>query len=173
MIVETNSLTTIAVGSQKASTEPGDTSLKLPNLILPTIELMEPVVIFPDNNNVTTQSFTQSRFLSRTNQAGASSLIVRMGPGLWRLSFDWMIKYSYAAAVAFNTKENNVRLICPIGGISVDLITMLVLQSGLLIKKYECRVLLRENSELYLVVGATGAADFLDSNLNMVGEKLL
>lgn len=173
MIVETNSLTTIAVGAAKAQTEAGDTSLKLPNLIMPVIELIEPTQIAGLSTQLMQTSFQRNLFTSRTNQATASISFCLLGRGLWELRFNWTERFSFAAPLTFNTNSNHVQITSPIGGISAILATFLPVQNGSFQQSWNSRVLLRENAEIFLAVEVTTAADFLDSNLTLNASKLL
>lgn len=173
MIVETSSLTTIGVGTARSQPEEGDSTLKIPNLLLPGLELMEPTTVFPDINVEQTSSFVISRFLSKNNGPSTAVTVIKLSRGLWRLTFDYTLKSTYAAPIAFNTKENNVRIVSPTGGASMDVLTILPIQSGEFQRQATWRILLRQQADINLNVGATGAADFLDVVLNICGEKLL
>lgn len=173
MIVETQSLTTIGVGAQKTQTEPGDAALRIPNLVLPNLELMEPTVIFPAISSDQLSSFTTSLFLSRTNLPSTSFNIVQLSKGLWRFFIDYNIKQTFAAVIPFNTKENNIRIISPLGGVSMDLLTIMPIQSGYFTKQASIRLLLRDSGQLVISVPATGVTDFWDAAVNVVAEKLL
>jgi hypothetical protein len=173
VIVETQSLTTIAVGAQKAQTEAGDTALRIPNLILPSVELMEPTSIQVFSATVNLNSFLQHRFISTNNQAAFSYQFCTLGKGLWLLRFNWTLKQTLAAPVAFNTNGNYVRIAIPPGGTTSILATFNPIQSGSFDKSWETKVLLRENAEIQLGTDVTGAADFLDMNLCLNAVKLL
>lgn len=174
MIVETNSLTTIGVGAQKTQTEPGDATLKIPNLLLPVLELVEPATIFPDTTAQQQTSFVRSLFVSRNNQVSALFTIIFLSKGLWQLSFDYNIKMSFAAAIAFNTTGDLIRIISPVGGVSQTLLCHLPqATAGYFSKQHTVKLLLRDAAEIQLAVSDTGAADFMDTHVNMVGIKLL
>lgn len=173
MIVEVGALTTIGVGTQRVQTEPGDTVLKIPNIVLPAIELMEPTTCFPDINAEQTTSFVVSRFFSQNNAAATAVTVIKLAKGLWRLTMEYSIKCTYAAAIPFNTKDNNIRIISPTGGANMDLMTIMPRQSGEFYRQTTIRILLRQQADINMNIGTAGAADFLDTTLNICGEKLL
>jgi len=174
VIVETNSLTTISVGSQKSQTEPGDTALKIPNLILPSIELMEPTQITPLTSQIMQSSFVRSQYYARNNQAAGSAIFCTLGKGLWELDFRWNHRFLYAAAPAGANTNNYVQIVSPIGGISCFLAALL--PTGAIanyVQGWRNRVLLRENAEIQIGYDVTGAADFLETLLMISAQKLL
>lgn len=173
MIVETQSLTTIGVGASKTQTEPGDATLKIPNLILPVIEIVEPTQVSPLAQQVNTASFIRSAYASRNNVTSNQILFCTIGRGYWHLRFIWTHRFTWAAPVTFNTNGNFVLLVSPIGGISSSLATVLPAQSGSFTTRWENRILLRETAEIYIGVDATGAADFLETNLHINASKIL
>jgi len=173
VIIETTSLTTIGVGSQKVQTEVGDAALRIPNLILPAIELMEPTSILPDVNADQYTSFLRNRYVYRTNQASADFTVIRLGKGLWDISFQWSLRIAFAAPVPFNTVPNYVRLVSPIGGINNILAALHLVQNEHVTIERRFKILLREVGAIDLGVGVTGAADFLESDISMCGVKLL
>ena len=173
MIVESNSLVTIGLGTQKQLTEVGDTSLKIPNIILPSLELMEPTSVAGLAGDLMTTSFIRSLFQSRNNQAQVSTLFATLSPGLWRLNFDFSIKVTTATVIPFNTKGDTVTLVSPIGGVSSDILTYVMRSTGAFSVVKTIRILLRERAEIYHGVSITGAGDFIDSTLNLCAEKLL
>ena len=174
MIVETNSLTTISVGTSKSQTEPGDTALRIPNLILPHIELQEPTEIAPNNLRVMVSSFQRSQYFSRNNQASAVFVLATLGRGLWQLNFCWEHRFLFAAAPAGANNNNFVQIVSPVGGISCLLASLL--PTGAVANyryAWSNRLLLRENAEIQIGVDVTGAADFLETNLSINAIKLL
>lgn len=173
MIVETQSLTTVGVGAAKVQPEVGDSVIRLPNVMLPNITLMEPTVIFPDLNVPQSTSFIVNKFVSRTNQASVGSDVIRLGKGLWALTVRLCVRLSFAAPLAFNTNGFTAYLISPIGGVSNVLLTLNPDQTGYFQTDLNCRLLLRDTGLLGYTLPATGAADFIDSNMSVVGEKLL
>lgn len=173
MICETNSLTTIGVGAQRAQTEAGDTALRIPNLILPTIALMEPTQLAPSNTDVSEKSLVRNSFSSRNNQVGATITLATLAKGLWDITLNYALKFSYAAPIAFNTNENTILLVSPLGGISSILLNQFPVQAGELYKSASFRVLLFSSGQINYTVGATGAADFLDANVTIIANKLL
>lgn len=174
MLVETQSLTTISVGTQKSQTEPGDTTLRIPNVILPSIELIEPTQIAPNNSEVMQNSFQRSQYFSRTNQVAATFPFCRLGRGLWELRFSWIHRFLYAAAILGANNNNFVQLVSPVGGISVILSSLLPVGTTVGYQQFfGARLLLRETGEIQIGVDVTGAADFLETNLSLNASKLL
>lgn len=173
MIVETQSLTTISVGSQKAQSEQGDTAIKIPNIMLPVIELVEPTLLNPLSNYVNQSSFQSVSFYSKTNLAAGVFTLCTLGKGYWVLDWLWNLKVQYAAVVPFNTNGNVVQLVSPIGGASANLGSQLPYQTGFSSVRWFNRLLLRENAEIAVGFGLTGAADFLDGNIHLNAVKLL
>jgi len=174
VIVETNSLTTISVGTQKSQTEAGDTALRIPNIILPSIELQEPTEIAPTNVRVMQASFQRSQYYARTNQAAASFIHCTLGRGLWELNFNWEHRFLYAAAPAGANNNNFIQIVSPVGGVSAILASLLPTGA---IANYRTiwtnRFLLRESAEIQIGVDVTGAADFLETNFSVNAIKLL
>lgn len=173
MIVETNAITTIGVGAQKTVTEPGDTTLKIPNLLFPSLELQDPTTVFIDTNVAQVSSFCANRFVSRNNSASGAFLLATIAKGYWEFSFSWAMKTTFAAPFPFNAAVDRLDLISPIGGVSAALMVMLPYQNGSLQQNHVCRLLLRDNAQLSLAFSATGAADFLDSWISLQARKLL
>ena len=173
MIVESSVLTTVGVGTARSQTEAGDTALKLPNIVLPVIELQDPTQVAVDINAAQATSFFLSRFISRTNSISAALTICTLAKGLWHLSIDYSLKTLYAAPIPFNTNSNIVRVVSPPGGVSANLLSLNPIQSGYLSKSKEIQFLLQESAQIVCLVDATGAADFLDTNVEIVARRLL
>lgn len=174
MIVETQSLTTISIGTSKSQTEPGDTALRIPNLILPVLELIEPTQIAPLSSQVMVSSFQRSQYFSRNNQAAVAVVFCTLGRGLWDLRFNWIHRFLYAAAILGANNNNVVQLVSPIGGASTLLGSLLPVGTNVSYQQnWINRVLLRENSEIWIGTDVAGAADFLETNLTLNASKLL
>ena len=173
MIVETNSLLTVGVGASKVQTEPGDTVIKLPNLIMPVLEVIEPSQIAPTNSQVMLSSFVRHTFAYKTNDPGGSAVVGTFGKGLWIIRLRYIVRQLLAAAVPFNSNNYTMTLTSPVGGISCNLVSLLPVQSGTFEVSAERRVLLRENGEVRVVWGPTAVGDFLDYNVELSCDKLL
>ena len=174
MIVETNSLTTIGVGSQRVQTEPGDTALKLPNIILPVIQLIEPTQLPNLSNIVNVSSFCIATFYSKTNVASGSQNLCLLGKGLWEIYFNWSYRQTFAAPVVFNSNSTIVRLTSPTGGVSATLASFLPVQSGSFNQSWRNKFLIRENSTtIDYAWDVTGVADFIEGNIHVNAIKLL
>lgn len=173
MIVDTQAITTIGVGAAKAQAEAGDTTIRIPNIVLPSIELIEPTQISPVTSQVMQVSFVRHTFASKTNDPGGSSVIGTLGKGLWYLRVSYKLRTLLAAPVPFNTNNNVVVLVCPVGGISANLGSLLPVQSGSIETRWENRLLLRESGEIRVLWEPTAVGDFLDYQVHIEAEKLL
>ena len=173
MIVESSSLTTIGVGASKTQTEVGDAALKIPNIVLPVIQLIEPTQIAPLAAQVNTQSFHRSAYAARNNAIAISFLFCTLGRGYWNLDFLWTHSITFAAPFPFNSNGNYVNLVSPIGGISSLLGSLLPVQNGSFTTRWSNTLLLRESSEIYLGIEVCGAADYIETNLHLTATKIL
>lgn len=173
MIVETGSLTTVGVGAAKVQPEQGDSVMRLPNIILPVIELIEPTTINPDTNVPQSVSFIRNLFVNRNNQAATGINFIQLAKGYWRLNFQQSLRISFAAPIAFNTNGFLVNMISPIGGVSNVIIAQNPDQTGYHRAETSFKILLRENANVTISVPLTGAADFIDLNLTCQAERLL
>lgn len=173
MIVETGSLTTVGVGAAKVQPENGDSVMRLPNIILPVIELIEPTTIFPDVNVPQSTSFIRNTFITRNNQASGGTDIIRLAKGYWRLNVRFGLRINFAAPIAFNTNAFLVSLISPPGGVSQPILSHNPDQTGYFDCQCSFKILLREIGLLSVAYPVTGVGDFIDLNVQVQAERLL
>lgn len=171
MIVENNSLTTIGLGSQKQIPQAGDTSLKLPNLVMPVIRLVEPLEVLQSSIVPMDTSFCTESIFQKNNAAQAIEQMCVLKPGLWEINIEFALKITTATTIPVGTFANRVYI--DIGGFAVTLLIFLVRSTGQFSLNKTVQVLLRDESTLHHQICATGAGDFIDQQVSLVCNRLL
>lgn len=99
--------------------EPGDTQIRVPPIIQPTIQVIRRTTLAPDATTEQLNSFLREFEQTRTNQAAITQNFCRLSDGRWRIHLSLGSWFNYAGAVGVE----GTSILFSIGGTAVRIMS--------------------------------------------------
>lgn len=171
MIVNSNLIAAIGIGSDAAMPQPEDAQLVIPPTLVPSLLFTTPMVIDVSTVIPQTTSFMEANENVHTNLAANSITLATLARGLWEITFNVSAWFNYDSAGAGGDFVA-YRLISQPSTVLSNVISFAARQ-GLFMFSTNIRVLLQQETTINRRNPTNGVGQTIQNSVSIIANKIV